>query len=65
MNQYPCTESGAKEAESCGDAMPATEDHGKTACNASVDAWRATECNNRNDSEYECKGERSGGSEFV
>ena len=36
-NQYPCTESGAKEAESHGDAMPAAEDRGKTACNASVD----------------------------
>ena len=47
MNQYPCTESGAEEAESRGDAMPVAEDHGKTACNASVDAWRVTERNRK------------------
>ena len=31
MNQYPCTEHGAEEAESRGGAMLATEDCGKTA----------------------------------
>ena len=47
MNQYPCTESRAKGAESCGGAMPAAEDHGKTACNASVNARKVTERNKK------------------
>ena len=44
-NQYPCTESGAEEAESRGGTMPAAEDRGKTARNASVNARRVMERN--------------------
>ena len=47
MNQYPCTESRAEGAESRGSAMPATEDHGKTACNASVNVRKVTEHNKK------------------
>ena len=38
-------EDGAEEAKSRGGAMPAMEDHGKTAHNASANAWRVTEHN--------------------
>ena len=47
VNQYPCMENGAEEAESRGGAMLAEEDHGKTARGMSVNVRRVTEHNIR------------------